>query len=162
MPEACRSFSLARMVWKAAGRAPIAPMRARCAGRRPRGRRRRSTRGRAANSGLSMATVWVAVSVNGMPYCRRLLHTEILPQNESRRCRGVELVELVVAGLHQHRHAELGAVQGVDDAQLVAEVGQRDDHAVDLGAVLVEEVGALAGVRARSRPRRSASRRRAG
>ncbi len=130
MPEAWSSFSLARTVWKAAGRAPMAPMRAL---RRPLVTRQTLAKcSRSfANAGLSSATVWVAVSVNGMPYCRRLQQTEILPQNESRRCCGAELVEVVVAGLHQHGHAELGPVQGVDDAEFVAEVRQRHDHAVD-------------------------------
>ena len=60
---------------------------------------------------------------------------------------GIELVEFVVAGLDEDRHAELGPVQRVHDAQFVAEIGQANDDAIDLLAVLVEEVGALAGVR---------------
>ena len=44
--------------------------------------------------------------------------------------------------LNQHRHVQAGQPQGVRDAALVAEIRQRDDHAVDLVAVLLEEVGA--------------------
>ena len=145
MPEACSSFSLARTVWKAAGRAPIAPMRAL---RRPLATRQtaaKNSRSRA-KAGLSSATVCVPVSVKGMPYWRRLLHTEILPQNESRRWAVSSLSKSSSLACTSTGTAELGQVQGVDDAHLVAEVRQSNDNAVDLVAVLVEQIGALAGV----------------
>ena len=45
-------------------------------------------------------------------------------------------------GLHQHRHLQCREADGVDDAALFAEVRQRNDDAVDLFAVLAEELGA--------------------
>ena len=47
--------------------------------------------------------------------------------------------------LEQDGHVEFGPAQGVGDGAFVAEVGQRDQHAVDLVAVGAEEVGAAAG-----------------
>ena len=47
--------------------------------------------------------------------------------------------------LHQHRHVEPRQPQRVGDRALVAEVGQRDDHAVDPVAVLAEQRRAALG-----------------
>lgn len=55
----------------------------------------------------------------------------------------VHLVVLVVACLHEYGHVEFGAADGVDDSYLEAEIGQRDNNAVDFLAMLTEEVGAL-------------------
>ncbi len=55
-------------------------------------------------------------------------------------------VDLVRRGLDQNRHVEAGPSQRVDHGALFAEVGQRDHDAVDLLAVGVEEIGALARV----------------
>jgi len=59
----------------------------------------------------------------------------------------VQLVQVIVAGLHEHRHPQLGPMQRVHHAQLVPEVRERHDDAADLVAMLAEKVGALAGVR---------------
>ena len=48
------------------------------------------------------------VSENLMPACTRLLQTEILPQNASRRRVDAELVEVVRIALDEHRHVEPG------------------------------------------------------
>ncbi len=53
-------------------------------------------------------------------------------------------VDLVGRGLDQHRHVEAGPAQRVDHGALFAEVGQRHHDAVDLLAMGVKEVGALA------------------
>jgi hypothetical protein len=49
-------------------------------------------------------------------------------------------------GLHQHGHFQSRQADGVDDAALLAEVGQRDDDAVDLFGVFLEERGAALGL----------------
>gem|GEM_PF-4337005 len=88
IPARSRSFSLYRTVLKAVGRAPIAPMRV---VRRPRTTRQiaRKRARSARNSAESGATVWREVRLNRIPYWRRLLQTDILPQNESRRSASV-------------------------------------------------------------------------
>ena len=58
----------------------------------------------------------------------------------------VDLVEFVVRRLHEHRHIELRPLDRFDDGDLVAEVGQEDDEAVDIVAVLVEQLHVLAHV----------------
>ena len=50
----------------------------------------------------------------------------------------VHLVVLVVTGLHQYGHAEVGIGDGIDDADFKTEIGQRHDDAVYLFAVLAE------------------------
>ncbi len=84
MPLRSSSFSLYRTVLNAAGRAPSAPNRAL---RRPATTRHVAMKSfrSSANSALVGSTVWLRVSVNGMPYCLRLLQADIFPQNESRR-----------------------------------------------------------------------------
>ena len=67
-----------------------------------------------------------------MPYCIMLLQALILPQKLSRRIGDGHVVGAVGRGLHQHRNLEPGKADGVDNAALFAEVGQRDDDAVDL------------------------------
>ena len=54
----------------------------------------------------------------------------------------VHLGHVVVEGVDQHRHVQRGPAQRVGDGPLVAEVGQRHQHAVDAVTVLLEEVGA--------------------
>ena len=56
------------------------------------------------------------------------------------------LAGLIGRRLDQHRHAEIGEPQRVGDGALVAEVRQRDDHAVDAVAIGLEQRGALLGV----------------
>jgi hypothetical protein len=58
----------------------------------------------------------------------------------------VDLVEVVVEGVHQHRNAKLRRLEGPYDALLVAEVRQADDHAVDPCPVGLEERRVLRGV----------------
>ena len=48
--------------------------------------------------------------------------------------------------MHEHGDAELGPADGVGDRALVAEVRERDQEAVDLVAVRLEEIGAGARV----------------
>ena len=54
------------------------------------------------------------------------------------------LAGVVAKGVDEHRHVEAGETDGVGDGPLVAEIGQGDDDAVDLLAVLLEEVAAEA------------------
>ena len=58
----------------------------------------------------------------------------------------VNFVVLVVTGLYQYRHVQLGAAYGVDDAYLEAEIRQRHDDSVNLVAVGAEELCALLSV----------------
>ncbi len=53
---------------------------------------------------------------------------------------------LLVVGesVDQHGHIQLGPAHGVGDGTLVAEIGQCDQHAVDLVAVGTKQVGAAA------------------
>ena len=51
-------------------------------------------------------------------------------------------VGAVGRGLHQHRNLQTRQPDRIDDAALFAEVGQRDDDAVDLFGVLLEQLGA--------------------
>ena len=53
---------------------------------------------------------------------------------------------VVVERVDEHRHVELGPAQRVGHGALVAEVGQRDEHAVDPIAIGAEEIGAGARV----------------
>ena len=55
-------------------------------------------------------------------------------------------VRVVGEGLHEHGHVEFGPAQRVGNRPLVAEVGQGDEHAVDLVTVAAEEVGGFLGV----------------
>ena len=88
MPARSKSFSLKRTVMKFAGRAPIRPTRA---SRSPRVTRHVLTNLRRSARKLALfgSTVCRAVSEYLMPYWCRLLQTDILPQNESRRSAGV-------------------------------------------------------------------------
>ena len=78
-----------------------------------------------------------------MPYCFRLLQIDILPQKLSRR-KAMDIlpawsgVAWISTGTLQ-----VGEADGIGQAALLAEVRQRDDDAVDLGGVLLEERGAL-------------------
>ena len=55
----------------------------------------------------------------------------------------INLVVVVVAGLNQHGHIEFGTEDGVDDANLIAEIGKTDQNTVDLIAVGAEELRIL-------------------
>ena len=59
----------------------------------------------------------------------------------------VERSQVIRVGLHQDRHIQPGELDRVGHALLVAEVGQADQDAVDLVAVLLEQLGAELGVR---------------
>ncbi len=50
----------------------------------------------------------------------------------------VNLVVLIVASLYHHGYIEVGIADGIDDTDLKAEVGQRNDDAVDFIAMLTE------------------------
>ena len=56
----------------------------------------------------------------------------------------LHVVGAVGRGLHQHRHLQRGVADSVGDAALFAEVRQRHDDAVDLVAMLAEELRAAA------------------
>ena len=86
------------------------------------------------------------VSEYGMPYCVSTLQTDILPQNASRRVVDPHLRRVVGGGVDQDRHVQSGEAQRVGDAAFVAEVGERDDHAVDVVPMLPEEGGAGLGL----------------
>ena len=145
MPEAWSSFSLARMVWKAAGPgADGADPGVAQSADHPADpgeelevlREGGAVEGHGVGAGVREGNaVLVEVVADGQLAAEGVAAVE-----------RVELVQLVVAGLHEDGHAQLGELQGVDHAELIAEVGQGHDDAVDLVAVLVEEVGALAGV----------------
>jgi hypothetical protein len=49
--------------------------------------------------------------------------------------------------LHQNRHAQPGHSQGVRHGAFIAEVGQRDDDAVNLAAMLLKQLRAAGGFR---------------
>ena len=105
--------------------------------------------GRCANTADAGVSVCREVSEYGMPYCFRLLQADILPQKLSRRScdrhrPGSSGVACTSTGTSQ-----VGQAQGVGDRPLLAEVRQRDDHAVDLVAVAVEQLGAPARLLAR-------------
>ena len=50
----------------------------------------------------------------------------------------VYLVVLVVTSLHQYRDVQVSVADGIDDTNLEAKVGQGDDNAINLVAVLAE------------------------
>ena len=50
---------------------------------------------------------------------------------------------VVVEGVNEHRHAQAGPAEGVGHAAFVAEVRQRDEDAVNLAGVLLEQIGAF-------------------
>ena len=50
---------------------------------------------------------------------------------------------IVVEGMNEHRHAQAGPAEGVGHAAFVAEVRQRDEDAVNLAGLLLEQVGAF-------------------
>ena len=52
------------------------------------------------------------------------------------------LARRIRRGLHQHRHVQVRHAQRIGDGALVAEIRQRDDDAVDLAAVLAEQLRA--------------------
>ncbi len=52
----------------------------------------------------------------------------------------INLVVVVVAGLNEHGHIEFGTEDGVDDTNLIAEIGKTDQNTVDLIAVGAEEL----------------------
>ena len=52
------------------------------------------------------------------------------------------LRRIVGRGLHEHRNVEAGEAKSVGDGALVAEVGKRDDHAIDTLAIFLKQGGA--------------------
>jgi DNA-binding MarR family transcriptional regulator len=74
------------------------------------------------------------------------LHTESFPQKAVAAAAQVDLVDLVVAGLHQHGHIQLRTLDRLDHSDFVAKVRQQDDETVDVVAVLVEQLHILAHV----------------
>ena len=78
-----------------------------------------------------------------MPYCVSTLHTDILPQNESRRC-AMPIFFVSSPQAWTSTGTSRPASRSVSaDGALVAEVRQRDDHAGDLAAVRLEQFRAL-------------------
>ena len=142
MPLRSSSFSLYRTVLNAAGRAPSAPKRAL---RRPATTRHvamKSCRS-SANSAPVGSTVWLRVSVNGMPYCLRLLQADIFPQNESRRSAMV-----IFPALSGNAWTSTGTFRSAQRRTLAMarsspKLGERDDHAGNPVAVRLEQIGAL-------------------
>ena len=71
----------------------------------------------------------------------------------------VHLVVLIVTSLHQHGDVQVGIADGIDDANLETEVGQRDDDAVYLVTMLTKLPGyfqsVFAGLNATAARRRS-------
>ena len=160
-PEACSSFSLKRIVWKAPVRAPIEPIRAFFRPRTTRQTRTKRSRS-AANSSPSTSR-----GVAGRVGERDAVLVEIVGDRELAAegvaaAGDVDLVDLVVARLQQDRHVELRRVDELHDGDFVAEVRQADDQAVDRVALLRENARRSAGRRRATAPRRSSSLRSAG
>ena len=145
MPDRSNSFSLNRTVLNAAGRAPMAPMRAPfrlLTTRQVAANRRRSAR----KQGLSGATVWrrgerIADAVLAEVVADRHLAAEAVAAMLDRHAPA-----LVREGVDEHRHVEVRPAQRVGHRPLVAEVRQRHEDAVDLVAAGPEQVGAGAAV----------------
>ena len=55
----------------------------------------------------------------------------------------VNLVVVVVTGLHKHGHVQFGTEDGIDDTNLITEVGKTHQDAVNLVAVCAEEFSIL-------------------
>jgi len=89
----------------------------------------------------SQAHVCSLVSEYGIPYCRRLLQADIFPQKLSRRCR-IVIFDASSAWPAPARERRGGRGGGVGDGALVAEVGQRDDYAIESLAIPAEQGGA--------------------
>src|SRR5580658_5867942 len=87
MPWRSRIFSEYRTVLKAPGRAPTAPRRTPCTPLTTRQTPRNFCKS-AVKPGEDGSDTCLLVSENLMPDCTRLLHTEIFPQNASRRRAG--------------------------------------------------------------------------
>ncbi len=145
IPDRSRSFSLNRTVLKAAGRAPIAPIRA-C-------RSARTTRQVAANRRRSRSKRRTRRR-NGVQRRERVLQA-VLPQVVADRHLAAEAVAPVRdrhplagvgEGVHEHRHVEAGPAQRVGHGSLVAEVRQRHEHAIDAIGMRAKQVGAGARV----------------
>ena len=83
------------------------------------------------------------VSEYVMPYCVQVVAGRHLAAERVAPVGDGHLGRVVGEGVDQHRHVQAGPAQGVGDGALVAEVGQRDQHAVDLVAVRLEQIGAL-------------------
>ena len=77
-----------------------------------------------------------------MPYCIRLLQALILPQKLSRRVAMVMASERSGVACTSTGTLSPESRMRVDDAALFAKVGQRDDDAVDLVGVFLEQLGA--------------------
>lgn len=60
--------------------------------------------------------------------------------------RDEELIEIVRIGLDEHRLVELRKFERIGDSFLITEVGEDDEHAVDLIGNGAEKIGAFAGI----------------
>ena len=60
--------------------------------------------------------------------------------------RDEELIEIVRIGLDEHRLVELRKFERIGDSFLITEVGEYDEHAVDLIGKGAEKIGAFAGI----------------
>ena len=104
-PDACSSFSLKRMVWNGPVRAPMAPMRA-C--------RKPAHRPADAPEALEVGREFRAVDVHrvagrvgeGDAVLVEVVGDRDLSAEGVAAAVDVDLVDLVVAGLDEHRHAE--------------------------------------------------------
>ena len=85
--------------------------------------------------------------------CRNRIRNAVLVQVVARRHLSAEavaaerdrhLVGIVGRRLNQNRNAEIGEAQRVGDGALFAEVGQRDNDAVNAVAILLEQIRAAA------------------
>ena len=72
-------------------------------------------------------------------------HADLTAEGIAARVK-IHLVVFVIAGLHHDRHVQVGIADGIDDANLKAEVRQRHDDAVNLVAVLAELLADLQAV----------------
>ena len=81
-----------------------------------------------------------------MPYCRRLLQTEIFPQNASRRRSTFSCLQIVRVRLNEDRHVERRELEGVRHALLVTEVRKQTSTPSMRSRCRLKEVRAALGV----------------
>ena len=127
---------------KAVGRAPMAPMR-----RFLSPFTMRQTCGEPLEIGLELGRRQALGVQRGQRVGNAVLHHVVAGAHlaaEAVAARGDgHGVGAVGRGLHQHRNLQPGEPDRIDDAALFAEVGQRDDDAVDLFGVLLEQLRAV-------------------
>ena len=81
-----------------------------------------------------------------MPYCRRLLQADILPQKLSRRKAMVIFLGSSGVAWISTGTRRSASRKGIGNGPLFAEVRQGHDNAVDAIAIALEEVGAAPGL----------------